>query len=81
MLSIVPPMFVSTLQTTAVSGVPVTVAAKSCLPPGDKVTVLGVTVILMSGGGDRVGADGEVELPPHPQTPISATITSAMARQ
>jgi hypothetical protein len=56
-------------------------AAKDCVAPCTTVTELGVTVTLMSTGAEEgeVGADEEVGLPPHPQTPNAAAIVSAMA--
>lgn len=78
-LSIVPPTLSCTLQVTAVLVVPVTVAVKDCVVPGDTVMELGVTVTLTSGAGGGEGkVDGaeEVEPPPHPQTPITTAITA-----
>ena len=64
MLSIVPPALSCTLQVTAVLVVPVTVAVKDCVVPGDKVMELGVTVTLMlaEGVGGGVEECGELNL-------------------
>lgn len=65
---------------TAVLVVPVTLEVKTCVAPRNTVTELGVTVRLMSEGVEGgVGADGEVELPPQPQTPNTVLIVSAKA--
>jgi hypothetical protein len=76
-LSIVPPEFPCTLQVTAVLVVPVTVAVKDCVVPGDKVMELGVTETLEAGVGVEEG--GAAEPPPHPQTPIIAMMSGATA--
>lgn len=80
-LSIMPPEFSCTLQVTEVFVVPVTVAAKNCVAPCDKVMELGVTETLMLGEGVGVGAEerGGSEPPPQPQTPTTAAIAKAIA--
>ena len=84
-LSIVPPEFSCTLQATDVFVVPVTLAAKNCVAPCDKVMELGVTATLMLdegvgvGVGVGVGTCGGSEPPPQPQTPITAAIAKAIA--
>ena len=56
-----------TLQTTAVSDVLETAAAKRSVPPSNTVPVWGVTLIVMEGGGGGGGATEPAPPPPQPR--------------